>query len=341
MSKHCLSAALLLTISLLLVISGIGRAQPNVPGKRIIYVNVIADSQEVGYEAVNALDGNPQTIWHSEFRKQNPHVPHELVIDLGSEYEIVGFDYLPRAGGGNGTVKRFALYVSNDDRDYGTAAVRGQLSRVQSTNSVRLPEKKTGRFVKFVALSEARNRPWTSVAELDIVSPGAVFRTAALPRVAIGSHSAEPIRLKCQGPDTTTAAGALAFAQQTLDYVQRSARRPGLSRELESLRNKLSTASADAERQLLRGEILRLRRRIILSHPVLDFRQLLINKRPPPSFSHQSDQYLGRYSGPGDGLVVLDDWKTTPKPTRVLSDRLPPGSTLHPDLSYDARKVLF
>ncbi|MEA1950131.1 MAG: hypothetical protein U9N87_02015, partial [Planctomycetota bacterium] len=50
---------------------------------------------------------------------------------------------------------------------------------------------------------------------------------------------------------------------------------------------------------------------------------------------------LARYSGQGDGPVVLDNWKTDPRPTVVLQGKLPAGSTLHPELSFDGRRILF
>lgn len=86
-----------------------------------------------------------------------------------------------------------------------------------------------------------------------------------------------------------------------------------------------------------------LRRKVLFSHPGLDFDVLLLNKRQPPSsVSHNVDQYLGRHTQPCPGLVALADWKTdNPKPRLILKDKLPPGSILHPDLSYDASRVLF
>ena len=60
-----------------------------------------------------------------------------------------------------------------------------------------------------------------------------------------------------------------------------------------------------------------------------------------PGYSHQSRQYLGRYSLPGPGLVVLESWKEHPKENVLLRNKLPVGSVLHPDLSFDAKRVLF
>jgi len=83
-----------------------------------------------------------------------------------------------------------------------------------------------------------------------------------------------------------------------------------------------------------------LRREVILSHPTLNFEKLLVNKRAPTGYSHQCDQYLGRHGRPGAGLTIVTSWKTEPKAREILVDKLPVGTTLHPDLSYDGKKIL-
>ncbi|MCP4302077.1 MAG: hypothetical protein GY783_15950, partial [Gammaproteobacteria bacterium] len=135
----------------------------------------------------------------------------------------------------------------------------------------------------------------------------------------------------------------LELAQRTLAFVTTSSPRPKLAAELATLKQRIDSLAStpNAFPESLYDEICDTRRRIILSHPLLEFDRLLINKRPPPGFNHQSDQYLGRYSGVGDGLVILDSWKDQPRETVMLKDKLPGGSVLHPDLSFDARRVLF
>ncbi len=134
-----------------------------------------------------------------------------------------------------------------------------------------------------------------------------------------------------------------ALADKTLAFVEKSAKRPKLAAELAAIERTL--ASSDRAEALAR--LKSLRRRIILSHPLLGFEKLLINKRPPPYslYSHMCDQYYGRHSKAGPGLTVISSWKTAPKAALLLgkdSDKkLPVGSVLHPDLSFDAKKVIF
>jgi len=145
------------------------------------------------------------------------------------------------------------------------------------------------------------------------------------------------------GPRADYGAGvakAMDLAKATLRFVSRL--RPVLeeTQDLDALRRRAATVD-EADCQALYMDIRRLRRRILLSHPLLGFQRLLINKRPPPAYAHQSDQYLGRYSGAGDGLVVLDNWRDEPTEDVLLAGRVPTGSVLHPDLSFDARRVVF
>ncbi|NLI00312.1 MAG: hypothetical protein GX446_12580 [Chthonomonadales bacterium] len=63
-------------------------------------------------------------------------------------------------------------------------------------------------------------------------------------------------------------------------------------------------------------------------------------KQVPACFSHQLTQYYGRYARPGGGLYVL------PEPGRAMTARLltaslPLGSVMHPEVSWDAKDILF
>ena len=330
-------AALLLAASVQAALGATRRARGR---PKTTWVSVTVDSQSAGYEGVNALDGNPATLWHTQWRDGEPRHPHEIVVDLGKPYPIEGVRYLPRSAGGNGTIGNYELYVSNSRKDFGKPAAKGTFPPGASEKTVKLAAKTSGRYVRLRALSEEKGNPWTSIAELRILSKGVLFRTKGTG--GPGRQAAGVVR-KRPGPDDGTPEGALELARQTLAFVQLQAPRPKLAAELAALEEKAGRAEkqADADDEALYAEVRALRRRIILSHPLLDFETLLINKRPPPAFRHQTDQYLGRYSGIGPGLVLLESWKDDPKATPLLAGKLPPGSTLHPDLSLDARRILF
>jgi hypothetical protein len=80
---------------------------------------------------------------------------------------------------------------------------------------------------------------------------------------------------------------------------------------------------------------------LALSNPLLDFDRILFVKRVPTSYSHMSDQYYGWWSRPGGGIYVLEGFKSGPPRVRCLTEHMPAGNFLRPDLSYNGTKLLF
>lgn len=80
-----------------------------------------ADSEETASESgvvANAIDGNPGSIWHTEWSQQAPPHPHELHIDMGTPHKLNGFKYLPRQNGENGRIAGYQLFASQDNNDW-------------------------------------------------------------------------------------------------------------------------------------------------------------------------------------------------------------------------------
>jgi len=79
---------------------------------RVLY----ADSEELASEdgsALNVLDGDPQTLWHTQWSASQPAHPHALVLDLGEEQALTGVRCLPRQANANGRIKRCEVFLSN------------------------------------------------------------------------------------------------------------------------------------------------------------------------------------------------------------------------------------
>ncbi len=103
-----------------------------------------ADSAELGGEngaPANALDGNAATIWHTQWQTANPAHPHWFSVDMGATARLGGFRYLPRSGGGNGTIALYRFYVSTDGINWGAPVASGDL-RTLGANA----DEKTVRF---------------------------------------------------------------------------------------------------------------------------------------------------------------------------------------------------
>jgi hypothetical protein len=82
-------------------------------------------------------------------------------------------------------------------------------------------------------------------------------------------------------------------------------------------------------------------RTLALENPVLDFDAVLFVKRKPSMFPHLSDQYYGWWSRPGGGIYVLKRLKQEKPDLTCLTEGWAEGNFLRPDLSFDARKVVF
>lgn len=143
----------------------------------------------------------------------------------------------------------------------------------------------------------------------------------------------------------------------------------------EALNAAIPIESTEA-RFVLFASVCRVRRQLAFRNPLLDFDELLFIKRHRALFNHMCDQYYGMAARPGGGLFTVSGlFGPSPKVRDVLADSVvergrlkgqklwggpdaPPelqfdgegnlegpdhegGTFLSPDLSYDARQVLF
>ncbi len=106
-------------------------------------------------------------------------------------------------------------------------------------------------------------------------------------------------------------------------------------------------------RRALYGEACILRREIALANPLLDFTSILFAKHHRARANHMCDQYFGFNALPGGGIFVLEDaFTSSPHARDLLADAtvesgrlkghtLAGGSFLQPQLSYDAKQIVF
>jgi hypothetical protein len=162
---------------------------------------------------------------------------------------------------------------------------------------------------------------------------------ATVPKIAAPATTGATASL---AKDTDIAA-AIELAKKTLAYVQKSKKLPACATSLQALGAKWASKTVKPEAyEEFYLSVRHLRRKMILSHPALDFERILINRNPPTRYSHNGDQHLGRHSRIGKGLTILSDWKSDDiKVAPMLKGKLPEGAVRNPDLHYDAKKVAF
>jgi hypothetical protein len=129
---------------------------------------VSADSEETDEgPAKNAIDGDPETYWHTQYSPKTTKYPHEIVVDTGAPRDIGGFRYLPRQDGGtNGKIKRYEFSISLDGTNWNDP-IAGEFTNSSSASMVRFKSSAQARYFKLRALSEQSGQPYASIAELD------------------------------------------------------------------------------------------------------------------------------------------------------------------------------
>jgi hypothetical protein len=144
-----------------------------VPKVKLKVVNV--DSEETnsqnGY-AENAVDGNPNTYWHTQWSGNSPGLPHEIIIELLPPSVIKGLTYLPRQDeSDHGTIQDYEFYVSDDGRNFGQPVKKGAFEPGKE-EKIQTFEPTKCRFIKLKAISEINGLPWTSAAEIRVIQSG-------------------------------------------------------------------------------------------------------------------------------------------------------------------------
>jgi len=190
-----------------------------------------------------------------------------------------------------------------------------------------------------------------------------VFRTEAEARVSakkrkrrrkrqketIAQHSHSPLEtdwvFQADGrPTTERARMEIKWARELAQRLKLHPKAPDFSSELEEL--------AELEKQLdarnkdevtLYLDVRRVKRRIAMSNPVIDFTQLLFIDQPYSDGSrewrHEAVHRLGRVAVPGGRLLVLDGLSPDGNVRQLFPPN--PGSFWRPELSFDGKKVLF
>ncbi len=128
--------------------------------------------------------------------------------------------------------------------------------------------------------------------------------------------------------------------------TQALAKRLGLAADgLDGVADEVAKTPLSAEKtRELYLVLRRIRRGLILRNPVIDFSQLLVVDMPYPAGSewpHETRHRLGYMAVPGGQLLVVNGLSLDGTARRLMPQLPLHGSFWRPDLSFDARRVLF
>ena len=146
-------------------------------------------------------------------------------------------------------------------------------------------------------------------------------------------------------PTLARARREIQWARQLAARLSQGTDAPDLSAEsaaLDDLEKQLAEVAPEDVRTLYLA-LRRVKRRIAMANPAIDFSQLLLIDQPYPGggreWKHEAIHRLGHRAVPGGRLLVLDGLHPGSRVRQLFPPK--PGSFWRPELSFDGKRVLF
>ena len=129
---------------------------------------VTADSESTENQAAYALDGDPETFWHTQRHGDSFEHPHWLMLEFKDTLVLSGLQYLPRQDHSNGWIKDYVIEVSADGKQWRHVAA-GRFKAAKHLQKVEFSEPIQARYLRLTAETEWQRQPFTSIAELMVI----------------------------------------------------------------------------------------------------------------------------------------------------------------------------
>jgi len=120
-------------------------------------------------KASTIIDGNASTVWH---QRDNKKMPIDLVIDLGKNYNVCGFKYLPDQNKwSSGIITNYQFYISEDNVEW-KLVNEGEFSNIKNNPvwQIRNFSQVKARFIKLRAIKNTSNDGVAGYAEVDVIT---------------------------------------------------------------------------------------------------------------------------------------------------------------------------
>lgn len=128
---------------------------------------VSAESAAPESPVEQAVDGNPATIWHTEWQSWQNRLPATLAIDLGAETGIRGFKYTPRQDMNRGRIDRYRIEISKDGKQWSPVGPEARFPDTAESQSILFEKPVVARHIRMVALSDHGKANGAAVAEFE------------------------------------------------------------------------------------------------------------------------------------------------------------------------------
>ena len=155
---------------------------------------ITVSSFQKGMEKERMQDGSNRTFWHTRFKPTLAKPPHFVVLENPQGKSIDGLSYATWSGGnGNGQVKAYAIYFSDDGQSWGERVMDGALEiRLANEQPIAFPKPTTKRYIKFLVSDSYSmdGRSLASIGKLDVMTKLPVANTKLPVTVATKSEAA-------------------------------------------------------------------------------------------------------------------------------------------------------
>ena len=142
--------------------------------KRIGGALTVSSFQE-GMEKEKMQDGSNLTFWHTRFSPSVAKPPHYVIFENPNGAVIEGLSFATWSGGnGNGLVKGYEIYFSEDGETWGDKVMEGGLDvRLANEQPIIFPKETTSRFIKFLVTDAVSldGKSIASIGKLDLITP--------------------------------------------------------------------------------------------------------------------------------------------------------------------------
>lgn len=166
--------------------------------------------------AAQTIDGNTATYWHSKWQGGDAPLPHTIVVDMGKEQTIGGYQITQsKSGSWSRYIKAYDMYFSTDNVTW-TKVHSDSDAPDQASFRVLLDKPATARYFKIVVTaSRAGNGPWVRINEIDMASDAVI---TGIRGVHTAAGTAPVISLSGRSLTvSSSAAGAVRCEVYTID----------------------------------------------------------------------------------------------------------------------------
>ncbi|MCC4211250.1 family 43 glycosylhydrolase [Leeuwenhoekiella parthenopeia] len=136
-----------------------------VPNNDWRVITVSSEQNNTTFSSSNVFDNNVNTIWNTNYTNGIDSYPHEMIIDLGNNYDVSGFMCVPRQDRSPNLISDFQLYLSMDGENWGKPVASGRMSY---WSELYFPVK-NAKYMKLVGRSDIFGTRFASAAEFRLM----------------------------------------------------------------------------------------------------------------------------------------------------------------------------